>query len=195
MSCANVMIYIIGILTILSALIGWFGQAVWAGLWWDMVRIDFPEMGGEYLSFYVVLLLNWSFPALFVVSTFFSVVLDKFSSGNVVGAFFSALSFVSLFGGFVTVPIIINWSSKEKCTTMFNSPANQLSENTVKKFNEWMDYKTKGMTPEQVISYTDNFDSTRCENAQIIEWIFLGLQLASILLVLLLTPLYIITNK
>lgn len=194
MKAAQVVIYILGILVTLAVITGWFGAAAFSAFWWDMVRIDFPEYGGKYLWFYIVTLLNWGLPALFIVSTLLSILLELFSPGNVFAAFFTLVSFVALFAGFVTCPLLIHWSSKYKCTSLFSTYRPPLSKEKSAEFARYIDRKTKGFTHEQKLNFVDNFDSIRCEKSQEILWFFLGLQLLSVVFVLVMAPLYTCTD-
>ena len=191
MGCCDCFRIFIGLLIIICVLGGWFGSAVFCGLWWDYVRIDFPAFGGHYLFFSILVLLNWFLPAVFLVLTILSLVFDCCKSGNIISSFLSGIGIIALVGGLVMNPFLVAKSMPYECKDLFNEPRDLMSNETKEQWDDWIAKKTKGMSDEDRTKFVNDLDDLRCDKAGKFHWYFFGAQLLSVLLTFILMPLYL----
>jgi len=193
MGYALVSIYILAVLTMFCTLTGWIGCAVSSGYWWDSVRIDFPEYGGEYRKFSYLVLLNVALPAGFISLILLSLIFEKVFKLNLIPSLLSGFAYILMLSNVVANPLIIKWSTKDRCAWMYQQPKNNLSSNSIARFNQWIDDETKGFSDGQKNVFIKNLDEKRCYTDGQKFKKYYGVQILAVVLLFTMAPIYTCT--
>ena len=174
--------------------VGSIGQAFAFFFWWQKIRFDFSCRMDENdiaFSLYIAVTLGWILGLIFwgfsVLALLMQYLTTKFCQKPGLATEFVRNSSILASVGFVCSCIaVFVLTTDKKCNELYEKGVPH--GNSSAKYLKWLNKQTAGMTEKEKSDFIDKLNKEKCHDGATLTWIFFGIFLAGIIMLLISIP-------